>query len=129
MPTEIFVLALAGLLQVIQYTLMAVPVNLQLGVAYTAGARDERQEPSGVPGRLYRALDNHFEGLILFSIAVVVVTLGGKSSGFTEACAWTYLVARVLYLPAYCAGIFMLRSLVWFVGFIATVLMLLVAVI
>lgn len=127
MTTELQVLGYAALLQYVQFVLMAVPVNLQLGVSYTAGARDQQQQPSGVAGRLYRAMNNHTENLVLFTIAVLVVTLGDASSGMTEAAAWTYLGARILYVPAYASGVFLLRSLIFTVGFLATLLMLLVA--
>ena len=77
--------------------------------------------------RLYRALNNHFEGLILFSIACVVVTLGEKSGTFTTTCAYTYLIARIAYIPAYAFGWTPWRSYIWFAGFGATVAMLLAA--
>jgi uncharacterized MAPEG superfamily protein len=124
MPVEVKVLGLAGLLQFGQFLLMAVPVNLQLGTAYTAGPRDEERRASGMAGRLKRAMDNHFEALILFTIAVLVVTLGQASSPLTEQCAWVYLVSRVLYVPAYASGVFLARSLIWAVGFGATLAML-----
>ena len=79
MPVELQVLAYAALLQFVQFVLMAVPVNLQLGVSYTAGARDEQRQPSGIAGRLYRAMNNHTENLVLFAIAVLVVVLGDAS--------------------------------------------------
>ncbi len=128
MPVELQVLAYAGLLQFVQIILMAVPVNIQLGPAYTAGPRDEERKPSGTAGRLKRAVDNHFEGLILFAIAVVVVVLGDATSALTAQCAWAYLISRILYVPAYAVGIYLLRSLIWAVGFLATLIMLLVAV-
>jgi len=127
MPVELKILGYAALLQFVQYIVMAVPVNLQLGVAYTGGNRDEQRQVTGVAGRLKRALENHFEGLVLFTIAVLVVTLGGASSPLTEACAWAYLWARVLYVPAYASGVFLVRSLIWSVGFIATAVMLIAA--
>ena len=127
MPVELKVLGYAALLQVVQFIVMAIPVNLQLGVAYTGGNRDEQQQAVGVPGRLKRALDNHFEGLIVFTIAVLVVVLGDASSALTERCAWAYFWARVLYVPAYASGVFLVRSLIWSVGFIATVIMLISA--
>lgn len=127
MPIELQVLGYAALLQYLQYVLMAIPVNLQLGVAYTGGNRDQQQEATGIPGRLVRALDNHFQALILFAVAVVVVVLGDTSSALTEFCAWTYFWARVLYVPAYVSGIFLLRSLIWSVGFVATAIMLITA--
>lgn len=129
MPIELQVLAYAALLQFVQFILMAVPVNVQLGVAYTGGNRDEQKQATGVPGRLKRALENHFEGLILFTIAVVVVVLGEASSTLTERCAWAYLGARILYVPAYAAGVFLVRSLIWTVGFVATAVMLIAAVV
>jgi uncharacterized MAPEG superfamily protein len=130
MTPEVTVLALAALLQVVQYVLMAVPANLELGTRRTLSPRDGvdlRKEMSPRTARLYRALDNHFEGLILFTIAVLVVTLSGTASGFTAAMAWLYLAARVLYVPAYAMGLVPWRSLVWFVGFGATVAMILAA--
>ena len=45
------------------------------------------------------------------------------------ACAAAYLIARVLYIPAYYFGWRPWRSLIWFVGFGATVLMLLAALV
>ena len=127
MPVELKVLGYAALLQFVQFIVMAIPVNLQLGVAYTGGNRDQQQQAEGVPGRLKRALDNHFEGLILFTIAVVVVLLGEASNSLTERCAWAYFWARVLYVPAYASGIYLVRSLIWSIGFIATAIMLISA--
>ena len=134
MTPELTALALAGLLQVVQFALMSIPANLELGPGKTLGPRDPDrlgkpliEQVSPRTGRLFRALNNHFEGLILFTLAVVVVTLSGQSSGFTAACAWTYLVARLLYVPAYAFGLVPWRSLIWMVGFGATTLMLLAA--
>ncbi|MDH3577530.1 MAG: MAPEG family protein [Gammaproteobacteria bacterium] len=129
MPVEIKVLGFAALLQFVQFVLMAVPVNVQLGPKYTGGNRDEEKRATGVAGRLKRAMDNHFEGLILFTIAVIVVVIGDASSSITETCAWIYLAARVLYIPAYASGIFLVRSLIWSVGFVATFVMLWVVLI
>lgn len=134
MTPELTVLALAGLLQVVQYALMSIPANLELGPGKTLSPRDADrlekpliEQVSRGTGRLFRALNNHFEGLILFTLAVVVVTLGDQSSWVTVTCAWVYLVARVLYVPAYYFGLVPWRSLIWLVGFLATALMILAA--
>ena len=129
MTPELTALTLAALLQVVQYVLMAVPANLELGHRYTASPRDTDRMDQLSPrtGRLYRALGNHFEGLILFTIAVLVVTLGDQSTPLTQACAWVYLAARVAYVPAYAFGLAPWRSMIWFLGFGATALMLLAA--
>jgi uncharacterized MAPEG superfamily protein len=134
MTPELTALTLAGLLQVIQYVLMSVPANLELGTAKTLGPRDPDrlgkpilEQVSPRTGRLIRALNNHFEGLILFTLAVVVVTLSGQSTAFTAACAWVYLAARIAYVPAYYFGLSPWRSYIWMVGFAATALMLVAA--
>ena len=131
-PTEIFVLVLAALLQVVQLILMAVPANLELGVVKTLSPRDAGQlggslesQMSVRTGRLLRALNNHFEALLLFAIAVVAVTLTDKSTLLTVVCSWAYLFARILYVPAYVFAWVPWRSMIWMVGLTATVLMLL----
>lgn len=136
MTPELTALALAGLLQFVQYVLMAVPANLELGTAKTLSPRDPQtlgqpiqNQLSPVTGRLLRALNNHFEALILFTLAVTVTTLSNQSTPFTAACAWVYLAARVLYIPAYAMGLVPWRSLIWLVGFAATMAMIVAAVI
>lgn len=135
MTPELTVLALAALLQVGQIILMAVPANLEVGIGKTLSPRDRarlggslEEHLSMRTARLKRAMDNHFEGLILFTIAVVVVTLGQQSTPLTATCAWVYLGARVLYVPAYAFGLTPWRSLIWAVGLLATVIMVLAAV-
>lgn len=127
MTSELTVLALAGLLQALQFAAFSVAANRQIGPEKAMGPRDEAVHLTGTAGRLQRALNNHFEGLILFTLAVVVVSLGGQSTGLTAACAWVYLAARVLYVPAYVFGWAPGRSIIWIVGFLATLLMLLAA--
>lgn len=127
MTTELTVLAYAGLLQILQFTLFSVAANLQIGPVRAMSPRDDKIELTGKAGRLQRAMNNHFEALILFTIAVVVVTLGDKGNGFTANCAWAYLIARILYVPAYVFGLSPWRSLIWFVGLIATFLMIAVS--
>ena len=131
MTPELTALTLAGLLQAIQYLLFAVPANRELGVGYTSSARDKppSRQLSPITARLQRALNNHFEGLILFTLAVVVVTLSGKSGAFSAACSWIYLAARILYIPAYAFGWRPWRSVIWGVGFFATLAMMVAALI
>jgi uncharacterized MAPEG superfamily protein len=129
MTPELTALTLAALLQAVQYLLYAIPANRELGPGYTMSARDrEPSRPlSEKTARLGRALTNHFEGLILFTIAVIVITFTKITTPFTAACAFAYLGARLLYIPAYVFGLCPWRSLIWAVGFLATLLMLLAA--
>lgn len=131
MTPELTVLALAGLLQAAQFASIAIPANLEIGPGYMMGPRDaDPPRPLSVTaGRLRRAFLNHFEGLILFTLAVVVVTLGNQSSSVTATCAWIYLTARVIYIPAYALGWTPWRSVIWATGFAATVVMIIAALI
>lgn len=129
MTTELTVLALAGILQGIQFAAFSIAANRQVGPKVAMGPRDTTPTLTGSAGRLNRALNNHFEGLILFTLAVVVVTLGGEASGVTATCAWIYLIARAAYVPAYVFGLVPWRSVIWMVGFLATMTMILAALI
>jgi uncharacterized MAPEG superfamily protein len=136
MTTELTVLTLAAILQVIQFALMAIPANIELPPGKLLSPRDPdrlgkpiEQLVSVPTSRLFRAFNNHFEALILFTIAAVVITLSDQSTPTTQAAAWTYLAARVLYIPAYAFGWVPWRSVIWAVGFFATVTMLIAALI
>jgi uncharacterized MAPEG superfamily protein len=136
MTTELTVLTLAGLLQVIQFGLMAIPANLELGTGKTMSPRDPARlggslmdQMSERTGRLARAMNNHFEGLILFTIACTVITISGQSTAYTGTLAIIYLIARIAYIPAYAFGWTPWRSLIWFAGFVPTTLMLIAALV
>ncbi|MEM9576461.1 MAG: MAPEG family protein [Pseudomonadota bacterium] len=129
MTPELTVLGLAALLQVLQFAAFSVTANQQVGVQKALGPRDEPITLTGTAGRLQRAMNNHFEALILFTIACVIASLGEGTTALTTACAWTYLIARVLYVPAYVLGLNPWRSIVWFTGFAATTVMLIAGLI
>ena len=136
MIVEVKVLVLAALLQAIQFFLMAVPVNMEVGTKKTAASRDPEKLGGSIQsqvsvrtGRLIRALNNHFEALILFTIAVVAIALSDQSTALTQTCAWVYLLARVLYVPAYAFDWVPWRSVIWGAGFFATLVMLIAALV
>lgn len=123
MAAETTALGLAALLQAVQIGLAGASMNRDAGARWNAGPRDHPPEFSTLTRRLRRAVANHFEGLALFTIAVVMVVIGDATSVLTVLCAWLYLLARILYVPAYAFGWSPWRSLIWAVGFIATLAM------
>lgn len=131
MTPELTALALSGLLQALLFAFFATPANLELGTRYTTSPRDvpPARPLSLSTARMQRALNNTFEALITFTIAVVVVTLGGQSSPLTAVCAWTFLAARILYIPAYWFGWAPWRSAIWGVGYGASLIMILAALV
>ena len=127
MTPELMVLTLTAILQCGQFVLYSVLANMQVDLKTSLGPRDTPVELIGFAGRAKRAMNNHFEGLILFSIAVFVITISDQSTATTRTAAWAFLVARILYVPAYAFGLSPWRSLIWMVGFLATAVMLLAA--
>lgn len=124
---ELVVLGLAAILQAIQIGLAGWSMGRDGLSGWNAGPRDAEPRFSPRTGRLRRAVNNHFEALAFFTIAVVLVQFTQSNGGLTATCAWLYLFARVLYVPAYALGWSPWRSLIFGVGFLATMLMILTA--
>lgn len=80
------------------------------------GNRDNRPEMSVVAGRLDRAKANMQEALPIFLALALLALIRGDDTGRTVHAALIFLIARVVYVPAYVSGIPILRSLVWLVG-------------
>ncbi len=129
MGPELTVLILAALVQVVTFVIYAVPANLDLGAGYTLSARDRAptRQMSIRTARLGRAMNNMFEALVLFGIASLVIQTTDQSTTYTAFLAWIFLAARIAYVPAYAYGLRPGRSIIWAVGFGATVLMLIAA--
>lgn len=127
MHPELTVLALSVILQFGQIALAAWSMNRDVGVEYNASPRDVPADFSVLTGRLRRAVNNHFEAMALFTAAVAAVTISGQSGGLTALCAWLYLAARIVYVPAYAFGWSPWRSAIYGVGALATLVMVLAA--
>ena len=127
MTPELTALTLAALLQILQLVLYSIVGQKQVGTRAAMKPRDTPVQLTGTAGRLQRAMDNHFEGLILFGVAVMVITYSGQNDGTTAIACAIYLAARVLYIPAYAFGWVPWRSVIWSVGFLATLYLLLTA--
>lgn len=130
MTPELTALTAAVLLQALTLALMAAVANRELGHRVTTGPRDgQMPKVSPLLGRLLRTVTNGFEGLAMFAPAVLVVALSGQSDSVTGAAAWVYVVARLLYVPAYAFGWVPWRSAIWGVGLAATLALLISALI
>lgn len=82
-------------------------------------ARDTPPPSSLTSQRARRALNNMNEGMLMFMpIALLVAMNDGPTMG-----AMVFLIARIIYLPAYLLGVPVLRSAVWFIGLMGIALM------
>lgn len=117
MTTELTLLAWTLVLALCQILLAAALRTRETGVAYNAGPRDgAAPPPRPVTARLQRAQANLFETLPLFAAAVLIAHVSGSEGDLTLWGCWMYLVARIVYVPLYAAGIPLVRSLVWLVS-------------
>lgn len=87
------------------------------------GNRDVQPEPSVIAARLDRAKNNLLEALPIFiSLALLALTRGTNQQAEAHG-ALVFLVARVVYVPAYVSGIPWLRSLVWLISMAGLLMM------
>ncbi|MEZ5887597.1 MAG: MAPEG family protein [Paracoccaceae bacterium] len=120
MSNELSILALYGLLVLVQILVHVLAATPPLGLPYLVGPRDEPRELTGVPGRCKRAADNAVVALALFAPAVLLVQARGAFTPDTLLAARAFLLARLAYAVLYPLGLPWLRTLAWLVGFIAT---------
>jgi uncharacterized MAPEG superfamily protein len=120
---ETTVLILYGFLVIVTLLLQATGAMTQLGMGYLLSSRDENRTVSGIAGRLDRALNNSIVAMVLFAPAVLLIAVTDKSTAQTALAAQAFLLARVVYLPAYAFRLTGIRSLAWTVGLGATALL------
>lgn len=107
---------LVGVLVIIQ----GVIANRRHDVKDLLGPRDGLVLDQGMLGRAKRATANTMEALWMFVPAALVIEITGQTNVVTAMACGIFLIARVIYIPAYLFNPPMLRSGVWFAGFLAT---------
>lgn len=125
MTTELTLLAWTLVLALVQILLPSTLRTQETGAQYNLGARDgAAPPPRPVTARLQRAQANLFETLPLFAAAVLIAHVSGTHGALTLWGCWLYLLARIVYVPLYAAGIPVLHTLVWMVSVAGLVLIL-----
>lgn len=108
---------------------LAATVNVGAkGLPWAAGPRDDPGKPLGTTaGRLDRSLKNFLETYPLFVAAVLLGGMAGKHGSMGAMGAEIYLIARVVYIPAYIIAIPFVRTLIWTASVVGIVMVLLSA--
>lgn len=127
MSSELTILALYGLFTALILLLQVTGALGQLGMGYLLSSRDEHRSLTGITGRLDRALTNSITAMALFAPAILLLAVKGGFTHGTLTAAQAFLGARVLYVPAYALGLTGVRTLFWLMGFAATVVLYLMA--
>lgn len=89
------------------------------------GNRDHPPAPSLLAGRLERAKDNLREALPLFLGLAMLAYVAGPDPRAAVPGGTVFLLARILYVPAYASGLPWVRSLLWLAAHAGLVLMVL----
>jgi uncharacterized MAPEG superfamily protein len=125
MSAELWLLVASVVLGFVHILLQAHSMNLQRGVHWNAGPRDEPMSPlTGVAGRFERALRNYLETFAFFAAAVLTAQVVNVHNGFTLWGAGLYVLGRVAYIPLYAYGVRYWRSLAWNVATLGILLVL-----
>lgn len=121
--TEITILILYGFLVIVTLLMQATGAMTQLGMGYLLSSRDENRTVTGIAARLDRALNNSVTAMVLFAPAVLLVVITESSTAQTVLACQVFLIARVIYVPAYAFKLTGIRSLAWTVGLFCTALL------
>jgi uncharacterized MAPEG superfamily protein len=113
MTADLWALVAAMLLAVVQLTLSSVLTLHQIGGAWVAGPRDEPREVAGASGRIVRAHRNLLEIFPQFVAALFLVHAAHAVGSLSAIGAWLFVIARLLYVPAYAFGPVGLRPVCW----------------
>jgi uncharacterized MAPEG superfamily protein len=125
MNIELFVLVCGCVLGVVHIMAAGRAKTRQYGTSWNMGARDEDlPPPQPLVGRLMRAQANYFETFPIVASALLVVTVAELTSAWTSAGAVLWLLARVVYLPLYAAGVPKVRTLVFLLSLIGLLVVL-----
>jgi uncharacterized MAPEG superfamily protein len=105
----------------------AARIPVAMGQAQLPGGYDNhtprvaQSRLEGLPARASGAHQNGFEAFMAFAASVAFAQgVGMSTAPLVTVLALTHLAARVVYTVAYLADWASFRSLVWFIGFLAT---------
>lgn len=121
MTSDLWALVAALVLASAQLTIASVLTLRQLGGKWVLSARDTPREATGLGGRFVRAHRNLLEILPQFAASLFVVHAAQAVGQLSAIGAWTFVVARVLYVPAYAFAPPGLRPICWLAAWVGIV--------
>ena len=116
MSVEISMLVYSVALLVILIAIQASAGILAQGLKAMAGSRDTLGSPAPFQARSKRVVDNHLEGLIVFTPLVLAVSTAGVSSELTVLGAQLFFYSRIVHAGLYLAAVPWIRPIAWAVG-------------
>ncbi len=87
--------------------------------------RQQQAQLTGFGARAVAAHQNCFEAFILFAVGVLMAHTTQTAGWLIDLLAIIFVISRVIYLLCYWGDLAWQRSLVWFVGFVCSLLLML----
>ena len=122
MAPDLWALVAALGLASVQLTIASALTLRQLGGTWVAGPRDDPREAVGVSARFVRAHRNLLEIFPQFVAALFLVHAAGAAGHLANVGAWTFVAARILYVPAYAFAPAGVRPVCWLVAWAGIVI-------
>ena len=119
MEIAISCLLMAALLHVVSKVPVAMAMSRQ-GKYDNNQPRAQEATLTGFGHRALAAHENTLEAFPPFAAGVIVALVAQADQSQIDALAVTFVIARLLYLICYLSDIAWLRSLVWAVGYLAS---------
>lgn len=117
---ELSILILSIILGLLHLGGQAFISDIERGLKWALGPRDETKPLSVIGARFERASKNYFETFPLFAAILIIIEFTGRSNELTRGLANLWFVARIIYYPAYVLG-WPIRSWVWMVALLAII--------
>ncbi|MBE9538091.1 MAG: MAPEG family protein [Proteobacteria bacterium] len=118
LSVELTMLLWASILYVAQILVAAAAGDMQNGMAWAMGNRDDIPPVSGWGGRARRAQDNMAENLLPFACLVLIAHGSGRAGDLSALGAQIFLFSRLAHALLYLGGVKVFRSLAYFGGLI-----------
>jgi uncharacterized MAPEG superfamily protein len=116
---ELKIAALGAVLLLVHIFAAVRVKTMQFGTKWNMGARDEALPPlDPLAGRLARAQTNFQETFPIAIVALLGVTIAGRTSEWTALGGWIWLGARTIYLPLYAFGVPVVRTVVFAISLV-----------
>ena len=122
MSIELKLLVWSAALALVQCVIAVIGAYLQVGLPILAGNRENMPVITGWGGRAERAHRNMLQGLVLFTILVLVAQATNKLDATTALGAQLFFWARLAYAAVYVIGLPWIRTAVWSVSVLGLVL-------
>ncbi len=123
MPTDLLMLVLTGLLSLV-IAVLTIGIHFRrYGGKMIRGNRDNYPPLDGLAMRIIRAHNNLNEALLPFAIIVITAFLLHVSNQWTAYAAVLFFIARVAHAGLYIAGVTPWRSIAYYCGLIATIVL------